>query len=79
MDSDVFETLNGSIVMSAEPSLDSASPESHDRFRDPNGAFEETLEALEICSEARILTPVTTTVMDLNFDENQDAVFLSSR
>lgn len=79
MDSDVFETLNRSGVMSAELSLDSVSPESHDRFRGLNGAFKETLEALEICSEARILTPVTTTVTDLNFDENQDAVFLSSR
>jgi len=78
VDSDVFETLNGSIVMSAEPSPDSVNPESNDRFRDPNGAFEETLEVLEICSEARILTPVASTVTDLNF-ENQDAIFLSSR
>jgi len=51
--------------MSVKLSSDSVNPESHDRFRGLNGAFNKTLKALEICSEAGIFTTVATTVTAL--------------
>jgi len=77
MDTDVVETLKRSGVTSVELSLDSVNPESHDRFRGLNGAFDKTLKALEICSEAGIFTTVATTVTALNFEDSSKLIALA--
>jgi radical SAM protein with 4Fe4S-binding SPASM domain len=77
MDRDVVETLKRSGVTSVELSLDSVNPASHDRFRGLNGAFDKTLKALEICSEAGIFTTVATTVTALNFEDSSKLIALA--
>lgn len=77
MDRDVVETLKRAGVSSVELSLDSVNPESHDRFRGLNGAFDKTLKAVEICSEAGIFTSVATTVTALNFEDSSELIALA--
>jgi len=77
MDRDVVETLKRAGVSSVELSLDSVNPESHDRFRGLNGAFDKTLKAVEICSEAGIFTTVATTATALNFEDSRKLIALA--
>jgi len=79
IDREVAESLRGSGVTSVELSLDSVKAESHDRFRGLDGAFNKTLEALEVCSEAGIFTTVATTVTALNFEESGELISLAKR
>lgn len=64
-------------VDSIELSLDSVDAESHDRFRGLNGAFEKTLNAIELCSQAGIFTTVATTATKLNFAQSKELISLA--
>lgn len=64
-------------VDSIEVSLDSVNAESHDRFRGLDGAFEKTLDAVELCSEAGIFTTVATTSTKLNCAESGELIALA--
>lgn len=64
-------------VSSIELSLDSVNPDAHDHFRGLDGAFEKTLRAVELCSEAEIFTTVATTSTALNFSRSRDLVSLA--
>lgn len=77
IDRKVAESLRRSGVTSVELSLDSVKAESHDRFRGLDGAFNKTLEALEVCSEAGIFTTVATTATALNFEESGELISLA--
>lgn len=79
MDREVVESLRQSGVTAVELSLDSVSAESHDRFRGLDGAFNKTLEALEICSEAGMFTTVATTATTLNYEGSRELISLVRR
>jgi len=79
MDRDLVESLRRSGVNSVELSLDSVNAQSHDRFRGLEGAFNKTIEALEICSEAGIFTTVATTATALNFEDRNEIISLARR
>ncbi len=64
-------------VDSVELSLDSANAESHDQFRGLDGAFEKTLNAVELCSKAGIFTTVATTATKLNQAEGAELISLA--
>jgi len=64
-------------VDSIELSLDSVDAASHDRFRGLDGAFEKTLNAIQLCSEAGIFTTVATTATKLNFAQSEELVSLA--
>ena len=69
--------LKGLGVSSIELSLDSVDAEAHDRFRGLNGAFERTLQAVELCSEAGIFTTVATTATCLNHEQSSELISLA--
>jgi radical SAM protein with 4Fe4S-binding SPASM domain len=77
MNSALVSNLKELGVSSVELSLDSVHPESHDRFRGLDGAFQKTLDAIELCSQAGIFTTVATTVTTLNQDQNQRLISLA--
>ena len=77
MDRSVVESLKRSGVTSVELSLDSVDPASHDRFRGLDGAFEKTLAAIDICSEAGIFTTVATTATALNYAQSSELISLA--
>jgi radical SAM protein with 4Fe4S-binding SPASM domain len=64
-------------VSSIELSLDSVHAEAHDRFRGLNGAFDKTLQAVELCSEAGIFTTVATTATRLNHEQSSELISLA--
>jgi radical SAM protein with 4Fe4S-binding SPASM domain len=66
-------------VHSVEVSLDSVSPEDHDNFRGLKGAFDKTLQAVELCSEAGIFTTVATTSTRLNNRNSHELISLASK
>jgi radical SAM protein with 4Fe4S-binding SPASM domain len=77
MDRTVVESLKRSGVTSVELSLDSVDPASHDRFRGLDGAFEKTLGAIDICSEAGMFTTVATTATALNYAQSSELISLA--
>lgn len=77
MGKDVVESLKRAGVDSVELSLDSIDPASHDRFRGLNGAFEKTLHALDLCTEAGIFTTVATTTTALNYPDSRKLITLA--
>ena len=77
MDRGVVESLKRAGVASVELSLDSIDPEAHDRFRGLNGAFEKTLNALDLCSEAGIFTTVATTTTAANYADGSKLITLA--
>jgi len=77
MDRTVVEFLKRSGVRSVELSLDSVDPASHDRFRGLDGAFEKTLDAIDICSEAGMFTTVATTATALNYAQSSELISLA--
>ena len=64
-------------VNSVELSLDSVNGESHDRFRGLDGAFEKTLDAIDLCSGAGIFTTVATTATVLNHAGSSELISLA--
>jgi radical SAM protein with 4Fe4S-binding SPASM domain len=64
-------------VDSIELSLDSVHAEAHDSFRGFDGAFQKTLDAVELCSDAGIFTTVATTATKLNCDESGELISLA--
>jgi radical SAM protein with 4Fe4S-binding SPASM domain len=77
MSKDVVESLKRAGVGSVELSLDSIDPESHDRFRSLDGAFDKTLHALDLCAEAGIFTTVATTITALNYPDSKKLISLA--
>jgi radical SAM protein with 4Fe4S-binding SPASM domain len=77
MDRTLAESLKRSGVTSVELSLDSVDPASHDRFRGLDGAFEKTLDAIDICSEAGMFTTVATTATALNYAQSSELISLA--
>lgn len=77
MTREVVESLKRLGVMSVELSLDSVEANSHDHFRGLDGAFEKTLNALDICSEAGIFTTVATTATTLNHVQSRELISLA--
>jgi len=77
MDRNVVESLRRSGVASVELSIDSVNAESHDQFRGLDGAFNKTLEALEICSGVGMFTTVATTVTALNYADGGELISLA--
>ena len=64
-------------VSSIELSLDSVDPAAHDRFRGLEGAFDKTLRAVELSSEAGIFTTVATTATSLNYGQSSELISLA--
>lgn len=64
-------------VSSVELSLDSVNPDAHNSFRGLDGAFQKTLQAVELCSEAGIFTTVATTATALNRAESRELISLA--
>jgi len=77
MDRSVVESLKRAGVTSVELSLDSVDARSHDRFRGLEGAFEKTLDAVEICSKAGMFTTVATTATALNYADTSELIKLA--
>jgi len=77
METNVAESLKESGVASVELSLDSVDPASHDSFRGLEGAFEKTLNAVRVCSEAGIFTTVATTATALNYAQSSELISLA--
>jgi radical SAM protein with 4Fe4S-binding SPASM domain len=77
LDRDIVHRLRQLGVNSVELSLDSATAEAHDRFRGSDGAFEKTLNAIELCSDAGIFTTVATTATKLNRNESAELISLA--
>ena len=67
MNREIVQSLKRAGVASIELSIDSIDPVSHDRFRGLNGAFEKTLNAVDLCSEAGIFTTVASTITTMNY------------
>ena len=64
-------------VSSIELSLDSVDSKAHDRFRGLDGAFDKTVRAVELCSEAGIFTTVATTATSLNHEKSGELISLA--
>jgi radical SAM protein with 4Fe4S-binding SPASM domain len=77
LDKEAVQNLKRLGVGSVEISVDSVNPEAHDRFRGLAGAFEKTLKAVELCSEAGIFTTVATTSTLLNHSESGELISLA--
>jgi radical SAM protein with 4Fe4S-binding SPASM domain len=77
LDKNNVEYLRRLGVHSVELSLDSAHAESHDRFRGFDGAFQKTLDAIDLCSSAGIFTTVATTATALNHAESSELIDLA--
>lgn len=77
LDKEMVQHLKQLGVDSIEISLDSVNAESHDRFRGLEGAFEKTLDAVELCSDAGIFTTVATTSTKLNYAESGELISLA--
>jgi radical SAM protein with 4Fe4S-binding SPASM domain len=73
----VVESLKQAGVASVELSLDSIDPGIHDRFRGLNGAFEKTLNALDLCSEAGFFTTIATTTTTMNYADCSKLIALA--
>lgn len=77
MNRHTVEQLKRLGVDSVEISLDSVHKEAHDRFRGLDGAFEKTLNAVELCSSAGIFTTVATTSTALNYADSRELISLA--
>ena len=77
MNREVVQSLKRAGVASVELSVDSIDPASHDRFRGLDGAFEKTLNALDLCAEAGIFTTVANTATALNYADSSNLVELA--
>jgi len=77
MDRGIVNHLKALGVSSVELSLDSVHAKSHDQFRGLDGAFQKTLDAVELCSQAGIFTTVATTATTLNQAESQQLISLA--
>jgi radical SAM protein with 4Fe4S-binding SPASM domain len=64
-------------VDSIELSIDSVHAGAHDSFRGLDGAFQKTLDAVELCSDAGIFTTVATTATKLNSAESTELISLA--
>jgi radical SAM protein with 4Fe4S-binding SPASM domain len=73
----VVKSLKRAGVASVELSLDSIDPGVHDRFRGLNGAFEKTLNALDLCSEAGFFTTIATTTTAMNYADSSKLIALA--
>ncbi len=67
--SDVVKKLKESGALAMGISLDSISPEEHDRFRGVPDGFSKTVEGMKNCREMGLRFQIHTTVMDWNYDE----------
>ena len=77
MDRAMVESLKRAGVASVELSLDSIDPSAHDRFRGLDGAFEKTLNALDLCSEAGFFTTIATTTTAMNYADSSKLITLA--
>jgi radical SAM protein with 4Fe4S-binding SPASM domain len=77
LDKETVQYLRELGVDSIELSLDSVDAESHDHFRGLDGAFQKTLCAIQLCSEAGIFTTVATTATKLNFAQSDELISLA--
>jgi radical SAM protein with 4Fe4S-binding SPASM domain len=77
MDRAMVESLKRAGVASVELSLDSVDPGAHDRFRGLDGAFEKTLKALDLCSEAGFFTTIATTITAMNYADSSKLIDLA--
>jgi len=77
VDKKIVEYLKRVGVTSIELSLDGAEAQSHDRFRGLDGAFNKTLDAVEMCAEAGIFTTVATTATRLNHTNGRKLIALA--
>ena len=77
LNKEIVQYLRQLGVDSVELSLDSVHAEAHDSFRGFNGAFQKTLDAVELCSDAGIFTTVATTATKLNQAECSELISLA--
>jgi len=77
MDRGIVNHLKELGVSLVQLSLDSVHAKSHDQFRGLDGAFQKTLDAVELCSQAGIFTTVATTATTLNQAESQQLISLA--
>jgi radical SAM protein with 4Fe4S-binding SPASM domain len=74
---EVVESLKRLGVLSVELSLDSVEANSHDHFRGLEGAFDKTLNALDMCSDGGVFTTVATTATTLNHTKSRELISLA--
>jgi heme b synthase len=66
---EIAEKMKVSGIKRISVSLDGSSPETHDTFRGLKGAFEKSLEGIEIAKAAGIEFQINTTITKTNLDE----------
>ncbi|MDD5064394.1 MAG: radical SAM protein [Phycisphaerae bacterium] len=69
IDEKTIAKLKKAGVMALSFSIDGASADTHDRFRDTKGAFDSTINAAKIAREARVRFQINTTISRINADE----------
>jgi len=79
LNKEIVQDLRQLSVDSVELSLDSVHAEAHDSFRGFDGAFQKTLAAVELCSDAGIFTTVATTATKLNQADCSELISLARR
>ncbi len=75
--SKVAKSIHRAGIGYAGISLDGASPDTHDRFRNKKGAFADTLRAFTNCQDAGVRTGVRVTLTRNNYHELEDLIRLS--
>ncbi len=66
-------------VLALSFSIDGSSSETHDRFRDTEGAFDATIRAAAIARRAGVRFQINTTISKINIDETVGIVELAKR
>ena len=79
IDEQSIAMLKDSGVLALSFSLDGSSAETHDKFRQAEGAFDAVLRAAEIARQADLRFQINTTICKINIDEVAGIVELAKR
>ncbi len=79
IDDESIRKLKEAGVLALSISLDGASAETHDKFRQTEGAFEAAVQAAEIARRAGMRFQINTTISKINIDEIRGIVELTKR
>ena len=79
IDEDSIAKLRDAGVLALSCSIDGSSAESHDRFRDTEGAFDAAVRAAEVAHKAGMRFQINTTISKINIDEIAGIVELAKR
>jgi radical SAM protein with 4Fe4S-binding SPASM domain len=79
IDDESIARLKKAGVQALSFSLDGSSAETHDRFRQAEGAFDAVIRAAEIARRARMRFQINTTISKINIDEVAGIIELAKR